>query len=172
MDAVRLELFWSLVDVAGPDDCWIWKGATLKRDKYGMFCGERASVIAWEEANGQDVPLGNVVRHTCDNRPCVNPRHLLIGSHADNARDRVERKRSAQNWGESSGKAAKLSDAERADIRARAARGERVQAIRLSSYPHLSYDYVHNIANPRTKRSTSGERSTAARSSRKTTVKA
>lgn len=39
--------------------------------------------------------VGQVVRHTCDNPPCCNPAHLVLGSHADNAADRQERQRGA-----------------------------------------------------------------------------
>ena len=42
-----------------------------------------------------DIPQGKVVRHKCDNRWCVNPNHLSIGTHADNVKDRVKRNRSA-----------------------------------------------------------------------------
>lgn len=38
---------------------------------------------------------GAVVRHTCDNPRCINPQHLLLGTRADNNRDRAERGRSA-----------------------------------------------------------------------------
>lgn len=36
---------------------------------------------------------GQVVRHTCDNGRCINPEHLLLGSHQDNVQDRVDRGR-------------------------------------------------------------------------------
>ena len=43
-----------------------------------------------------DIQKGLVIRHTCDNRLCINPEHLIIGTHADNVKDRVERGRSAK----------------------------------------------------------------------------
>ncbi len=39
---------------------------------------------------------GMVIRHTCDNRKCINPNHLIIGTHQDNVKDRVKRGRSAK----------------------------------------------------------------------------
>lgn len=39
---------------------------------------------------------GQVIRHTCDNPRCVNPAHLLLGSKANNNKDRAERGRSAK----------------------------------------------------------------------------
>jgi hypothetical protein len=40
--------------------------------------------------------VGRVIRHTCDNPRCINPKHLLIGTRADNNRDRADRGRSAK----------------------------------------------------------------------------
>ena len=39
---------------------------------------------------------GMVIRHTCDNRKCINPKHLILGTHQDNVKDRVKRDRSAK----------------------------------------------------------------------------
>lgn len=47
---------------------------------------------AYEKAHGE-IPPRFVVRHTCDTPPCINPDHLILGTHADNMRDRDERGR-------------------------------------------------------------------------------
>ena len=41
---------------------------------------------AWEDANGP-IPDGMHVLHSCDNKPCINPEHLFLGTHRDNMRD-------------------------------------------------------------------------------------
>ncbi len=46
----------------------------------------------WAEVNGP-IPAGMMVRHTCDNPPCININHLLIGTQTDNMRDMMERGR-------------------------------------------------------------------------------
>lgn len=42
--------------------------------------------------------VGSVVRHTCDNTRCILPEHLVLGTSADNNRDRAERGRSARRY--------------------------------------------------------------------------
>jgi hypothetical protein len=83
-----------------PDECWEWtRGATKG---YGHMCvgGGRqrgAHVVAWEIANNYPLPDGMIVRHSCDNPPCTNPAHLLLGTHADNVADKMSRGRHANN---------------------------------------------------------------------------
>ena len=48
--------------------------------------------VVYELVNGP-LEKGQVVRHTCDNPKCINPAHLLAGTHTDNMRDRDERER-------------------------------------------------------------------------------
>ncbi len=48
--------------------------------------------MAFHMATGVD-PVGRVVMHSCDNKLCVNPEHLSLGSQADNMSDMVSKKR-------------------------------------------------------------------------------
>jgi hypothetical protein len=79
-----------------PDQCWEWTRSTNKG--YGVISiggGKMRGVhiVAWEIANDRVLPRGHVVRHSCDNPPCTNPAHLLLGTHADNQADKAERGR-------------------------------------------------------------------------------
>lgn len=55
-----------------------------------------------------EIPKGLVVRHSCDNPACINPKHLLLGTPEENVRDRVIRKRSA--LGEKNGRCKLTTD--------------------------------------------------------------
>lgn len=85
----------------------------------------RAHRLAYAHANGlalNDI-AGRIVRHTCDNPACINPAHLVLGTHTDNMRDMAERGRNRQPKGSRNAKA-KLTEAEAAEIRRRAMTGE------------------------------------------------
>jgi hypothetical protein len=80
-------------DKAG--ECWLWTGDT-NRSGYGRLEINRKKIqthrLAWELANGM-IPAGMLICHRCDNRLCVKPDHLFLGTIADNNRDMTQKKR-------------------------------------------------------------------------------
>ena len=124
-EAITLELLLSRTVRSG--DCAEWQGANDGKDGYGQVHidgkgGVRVHRLAWELANGQPVPPGLVVRHTCDNPPCINPHHLLTGTASDNMRDMIDRHRRNQS-GERNPRSV-LTAAQVASIRQRVGAGE------------------------------------------------
>lgn len=78
-----------------------------------------------------EIPKGLVVRHKCDNRKCINPEHLELGTLADNNRDRVERGRSGDVKGEKVG-TSKLKESEVKEIKSllrEGVKGKRIAKI-------------------------------------------
>lgn len=103
IDANTAARFWSKVNKDGPTmahmttPCWIWRGAHDKKSGYArmLFDGQmrQASRVAWLVAHGERPHL--FVCHHCDNRGCVRPEHLFVGSHLDNMADMVTKGRHA-----------------------------------------------------------------------------
>ena len=92
------EEFWAKVDKS--DGCWEWRGGHLFRrpgvPSYGSLnwrgVNTPAHRVAWMLTNGP-IPAGLWCLHHCDNQGCVRPDHLYLGTHKDNTRDAVMRKR-------------------------------------------------------------------------------
>lgn len=95
MDERTLNRFWSKVAIGGPDECWPWLKS--KSNGYGQFkvggAYVRAPRFSLMLKLGRELRSDEVARHHCDNPTCVNPRHLIEGSHQDNIRDAVSRGR-------------------------------------------------------------------------------
>ena len=77
-------------------DCLVWQRC-FNTDGYPRISlrgnsNVKVHRLIYELYNKEDIS-GLVVRHSCDNKSCINPEHLSVGTNIDNVADRVKRKR-------------------------------------------------------------------------------
>jgi hypothetical protein len=127
--------------IGHPSECWEW----IRGHRRPVFMlpvpggGQdpyQAERIAWALHNNRD-PGPLVVRHTCDNDRCVNPHHLILGTHQQNHDDRMERSGPAR---------CKLTEDQVREIRRRYAIGEATQRTLAAEFQisgRQVFDLVH-----------------------------
>lgn len=108
--ALLTSTFAAAVKALGEGPCIEWPGSR-KPTGYATWHRkgqpERLTRAVWEATDGP-APESQEVRHTCDNPPCIRRGHLVLGSHAQNMADMVQRGREAR--GERNGRSTLFDD--------------------------------------------------------------
>lgn len=96
------ERFWAKVSNRGGNGCWEWTGS-ISHLGYGVIYNGKyssnliASRVSWQINFGDPGEL--CVCHKCDNRKCVRPDHLFLGTISDNNKDRSAKGRNPNQNG-------------------------------------------------------------------------
>ena len=154
MDALEAR-FWAKVKKGAEDECWEWQAATNWQG-YGQFWNPAkrtmglAHRFSYELHNGSlnrpDFLYGAIhiiIRHSCDNIICVNPKHLVAGSQVDNMKDKNDRNRAPDYRGERNPNC-RLTDQQIQEIRDNY-KGKWGEKLRISEKYGISSGYVSKI---------------------------
>lgn len=95
LDSCVKDSFWAKTEMIPFHDCWEWSASRTDTGYGKMVVNgrlERAHRVSYEMHFGP-IPVGKIVMHKCDNRGCVNPHHLVVGTKKENAMDMVAKLR-------------------------------------------------------------------------------
>ena len=126
-------------------ECWIWN-KKLDKQGYGVFFSGkdkscRAHRFSYTFYIGE-IPSGLLVCHKCDNRSCVNPSHLWIGTNKDNMADMKKKGRSQRAIGESHSRSIMTSEMVKL-IKIRIKNGEAMAKIARDF--NIAYSTIANL---------------------------
>ncbi len=140
----RRDKYFNSKYVIKENGCWEWIGC---RDQHGYArygVKTKAHRYSYEKYKGI-IPEGMCVCHNCpggDNRACINPDHLWLGTSAENIWDKAPKGR--QNRGENHGRV-KLKDNDIRDIRRRYSQGE--SGVKLAEEYNVTSGLIYHIKN-------------------------
>lgn len=87
--------FWSHTDKRSDDECWNWTADCSRAGYGGLWNSKTNNNISAHrysyELHYGSIAKGMLVMHSCDNKKCVNPKHLRLGTVKENVQEAIER---------------------------------------------------------------------------------
>lgn len=127
--------------------CFIVTSHRINADGYGYMYWEkreqRLHRFVYEECFGS-IPDGLVVRHMCDNRSCINPEHLELGTPKENVADMYLRNRKIAPIGEKNGRSLITEETAR-KIKTMLDQG--MKQTQIARVLGVSFTIVHRVKN-------------------------